>query len=129
MGIVFDTSKDGFQTVMKDYQEMALRFSWEKREEGVTSGVVWIHVNKVLREKERSISRASIIFFLNAMCEEGVLDYREETGKGGYHKIYFPKMDEEEFKRHVVKTVMSKLSEIWPDATRKALGTSRELGS
>ena len=88
---------------------------------------VWVHVNKEFGGS-KTISRASIIFFLNAMCDEGVLDYREETGKGGYHRVYSPKMDEEEFKRHVVKTVISKLSEIWPDVTRKALGTSRDLG-
>jgi hypothetical protein len=28
MGIVFDTGEDGFRTVMKDYQEMAMRIIW-----------------------------------------------------------------------------------------------------
>ena len=88
---------------------------------------VWVHVNKEFGGS-KTISRASIIFFLNAMCDEGVLDYREETGKGGYHRVYFPMMNEEEFKRHVAKTLTSKLSEMWPDATREALWTSRELG-
>jgi hypothetical protein len=28
MGIVFDTGEDGLRTVMKDYQEMAMRIIW-----------------------------------------------------------------------------------------------------
>jgi len=27
------------------------------------------------------------------MVDEGVLDYEEESGKGGYHKIYYQKVD------------------------------------
>jgi len=63
------------------------------------------------------------------MCDEGVLTYEEETGKGGYHRLYSPAFDEEGFKLHVGKTVISKLSDMWPDATREALMTSRTLGS
>ena len=88
-----------------------------------------MHVNKLLRDEGRSISRASIINFLNDMVEKGVLNYRERTGKGGYHRVYFPAFDEEGFKRHVAKTVISKLSDMWPDATREALITSRVVGS
>jgi hypothetical protein len=42
-----------------------------------------------------SISRASIINFLNAMCDEGILTYGDETGRGGYHRIYSPGLGEE----------------------------------
>jgi len=28
MGIVFDTREDGLRTVVKDYQEMAMRIIW-----------------------------------------------------------------------------------------------------
>ena len=121
MSIVFDTSKEGYGTMMRDYQEICLRFVWEKGEEGVTSGTAWLHVNKVLMEQEKSKSRASIIFFLNAMVEKGVLDYHEKSGKGGYHRVYFPAFDEEEFKRHAAKTVISKLLEIWPSEAREVL--------
>jgi len=129
MWIVFDTSKQGLETVMRDYQEMAMRFLWERGEEGTISKDVWLHVNKLLMEEGRSISRASIINFLNDMVDADVLNYREEPGKGGYHRVYFPTFDEEGFKRYVTKTVISKLSEMWPDATREALRTSLTLGS
>ena len=129
MWIVFDTSKQGLETVMKDYQEMAMRFLWERVEEGTISKDAWLHVNKLLMEEGRSISRASIIMFLNDMVDADILNYREETGKGGHHRVYFPAFDEEGFKRHVAKTIISKLSTMWPDATREALRTSRMLGS
>ena len=121
MWIVFNTSKQGLETVMKDYRVMVMRFLWEKCEEGVISREAWLHANKLLMEKGRSISRASIINFMNDMVDVGIFKYTEKSGKGGYHRVYFPAFDEEEFKRHVARTVMSKLSDMWPDATREAL--------
>ncbi len=127
--IVFDMSKQGLETVMKDYQVMAMRFLWERGEEGTISKDAWLHVNKLLMEKGRSLYRVVIISFLNDMVDAGVLNYIERTGKGGYHRVYFPAYDEEGFKRHVAKTIISKLSDMWPDATREALITSRVVGS
>lgn len=118
MNIVFYTGKEGFRKILKKYQEIALRVLWET-ESPLTTRDVWIEVNKRL-EESRSISRTSIITFLNAMCEEGVLNYEEETAKGGYRRRYSTSFDEEGFKRQVAKTVTSKLSTIWPDATREA---------
>ena len=47
----------------------------------------WEYVNDCLPEDE-SISRASIIFFLQKQRDEGTLTSREESGKGGMHEIY-----------------------------------------
>jgi hypothetical protein len=120
MGIVFDTREDGFRTVVKDYQEMALRFVWGSGERGVSTREAWLHVNKELGGSG-SISRASIINFLNAMVDEGALSYTETTGKGGHRRIYSPPLDEEGFKRYVTKNVIAKLFETWPDATKETI--------
>jgi hypothetical protein len=120
MGIVFDTREDGFRTVVKDYQEMALRFVWGSGEGGFSSREAWLNVNKELGGSG-SISRASIINFLNAMVDEGALSYTETTGKGGHRRIYSPPLDEEGFKRYVTKNVIAKLFETWPDATKEAI--------
>ena len=32
-------------------------------------------------------ARASIIFYLNKMVDEGVLGFRDATGKGGHHRM------------------------------------------
>ena len=50
------------------------------------------------------------------MVEEGILTYEERSGKGGYHRIYYPKMDREQFGQHVVETITNKLKEVFPEA-------------
>ena len=42
--------------------------------------------------------------------------------------MYSPAFDEEGFKRHVAREVVSKLSEMWPDATREAYRTLVDRG-
>ena len=118
---VFDTSNDGLGTVMKEYEEIAMRILWETDEENMKSQVVWLQVNKILMEEDKSISRASIINFLNDMVDAGVLEFEERSGKGGYHRVYSAAFDEEGFKRHMVETVISKLLEIWPEEARAVL--------
>ena len=63
-------------------------------------------------------SRASVIFSLNDMVDDGILEYEEESGKGGYHRVYYPKMDREGFTRHVTKTITDKLREVFPSFKR-----------
>lgn len=119
MSIVFDTGEDGLQTFLTDWKETAIRKVFES-ERPLTSKDVWIRTNMELKD-ERSISRASIINFLNYMSELGVLDYVEETGKGGYHRRYSPRLDEAGLKSFVASSVISKLIEIWPHETWKIL--------
>jgi len=56
-----------------------VRFIWEVGDRGAISRGVWTRVNERLVGK--TISRASIINFLNAMVDEGVLDYHEGDRK------------------------------------------------
>jgi len=76
-------------------------------------------VNEALSGK--TISRASVINFLNAMVDEGVLIYRETTGKGGYRRIYSPKYDERGFRKYIAKTVIESLLGDFPEETREAI--------
>ena len=79
-----------------------------------------MQVNKDLMGK-RTISRVFIINFLNLMVDEGMLDYTEITGKGGHRRIHSAKYDEAGFKRYVAKKIISKMLEIWPEATRETI--------
>jgi len=117
---VVDPGKTGFEKVLRDYQIEALKMVWADDPEGVTSREVHQHVNKQL-EGVRTISRASIINFLNAMCDEGVLAYVEETCKGGTRRKYFTGMDEGEFKKHIAKSVLESLMKDFPDQTLEAV--------
>jgi predicted transcriptional regulator len=115
----FNPNRDGLSKVFRDYEEEALRLVWEKGDEGVISREVWTHVNENLNGK--TISRASIINYLNAMVDEGVLDYDERTGKGGYHRVYRPKLVEVEFKRFLAETVISSLMRDFPNETKEVI--------
>jgi predicted transcriptional regulator len=111
----FDTSEEGLLTLFKPYQAALLEHIWELNGEGrvgITSGQAY----KYLQNKPDSKSRALIIFFLNKMVEEGFLDYEERTGKGGYHRVYYPKMNKEKFVQHVVDKITNKLHEVFPEA-------------
>ena len=89
MTLTFDPAGEGLAKVLRDYQIEALKLVWKKGDDGAISREVYHHVNEVLKSI-RTISRASIINFLNAMVDEGVLNYKEESGKGGYHRVYSP---------------------------------------
>jgi predicted transcriptional regulator len=120
MPLTVDTASEGLEMVLKDYQEAALRYLWRLDGGGASSRDVWVQVNEDLKGK-RTISRASIINFLNSMVDEGVLNYTETTGKGGHRRIYSAKYDEAGFKEYIAKVVLGNLLRDFPEETRKAL--------
>ena len=119
MNLTFDPKAEGLSKVLRDYQEEALRFVWGS-EQGVNSRSVWLHVNEAFGG-EKTISRASIINFLNGMVDEGVLNYEEKSGKGGYHRLYLPKLDESGFKKAMAQSVISSLMRDFPEETNEVL--------
>ena len=119
MTLIFNPDSDGLSKVFRDYQEEALRLVWTKGSEGVISREVWSQVNQNLDGK--TISRASIINFLNSLVDEGILDFDERTGKGGYHRVYRPRLEENEFKKYLAETVISSLMKDFPAETKEAI--------
>ena len=111
----FDTSKKWLQTLFKPYEEALLKHIWESNieETGITSGQAHQFLQQTGNNKLTK-SRASVIIFLNQMVEEGLLSYEEKSGKGGHHKIYYPKMNKEQFAQHAIKTITMKLGEVFP---------------
>ena len=116
--IEYDASEKGLRAVLKDYQELALRAIWATPE-GLGSKAVTDRVNAEL--KPNTISRASIINFLETMREAGVLKGVERTGKGGYHWIYSPSMNEAEFKQYIARTILESLLRDFPEETAEAV--------
>ena len=120
--IEYDTAESSLRAVLKDYQELALRTIWATPE-GLGSRAVWDRVNAEL--KPNTISRASIINFLEAMMEADVLKGDEKTGKGGYRWIYSPSMNEARFKQYIARTILENLMRDFPEETRKAVAFIR----
>jgi predicted transcriptional regulator len=107
----FDTRHEGLRTLFKPYQALIMEHLWDlngKTRVGLNSGQAW----KYLQDKPEKKSRASVIIFLNEMVEEGILDYEERTGKGGYHRVYYPKMNRKELGEHLSKLINEKIKKI-----------------
>ncbi len=119
-GFKFDHEKEGLSKTLKEYEEIALKHVWSIGEEGVGSGKIWAITNKRL-EPDKTISRASVIFFLNRMFEQGVLNFRSRTGKGGHHRVYYPVLDERAYKKYLLKTIVQSFMRDFPEETREAL--------
>ena len=90
--------------------------------EGLGSRAVWDRVNAEL--KPNTISRASVINFLEEMRETGVLKGVERTGKGGHHWVYSPAMDEAGFKQHIARTILESLLRDFPEETKTTIKAS-----
>ena len=126
MTLIIDPSKVGFEKVLRNYQIEALKIIWHSTNKSLSSREVFQQVNKNL--KNRVISRASIINFLNNMCEEKILKYEEEACKGGLKRRYYAELNDEQFKKYIVKTVFDSLAKDFPEQTVEAVKDSfREL--
>ena len=119
-GFKFDPSQPGLRKTLREWEELALRSTWDVGEDGAKSRAVWERVNDKLGES-KSISRASIIVFLEKMEEQGVLGSRDATGKGGHHKIYYPLMDEKGYVKYLIKTMVGSIMRDSPEETREVL--------
>jgi len=111
--VKLDTGKEGLAAVYREYELTVLEYLFSV-DEGAGSGRVWKWVNE---ESDWSlagntISRASVIFFLNRLVDEGLLDWRDATGKGGHHRLYEMKMNRQEFAKAVIGKFVRKLREI-----------------
>ena len=119
-GFKFDPSQPGLRKTLREYEELALRYLWEIGEEGANSGHIW----KVVSDKLKpggSISRASVIFAMNRFVDQGVLGWRDATGKGGHHKVYYPLMDEKGYLKYLIKTMVESMMRDFPEETKKVL--------
>ena len=120
IGIEYDASKAGLFAVLKDWQLKAMQVVWGSPK-GANSRTVWQNVNRMLMDMGETISRASVINFLEEMREMGVFSGDERTGKGGHHWVYYPAMDEAGFKRFIVSTLLENLMRDFPEETKTAL--------
>ena len=119
-GFKFDPSKTGLRKTLREYEELALRYIWETGDEGAGSGLTWRAVNERL-EESKTISRASIIIFLDRMVDQGVLSWRDATGKGGHHRIYITKLDESGYKKYIVRTLLESVMKDYPKETEEVI--------
>ena len=105
MDLNLNLSENGLEMFFKPYQIASLELLWNS-EENLSSRQVWEKVNDQI---PGTISRASIINFLNASVENGLLDYVETTGKGGHRRLYSSKMSKPETSTFLAEAVRERL--------------------
>jgi len=112
------TSRSGLNMFFKEWQITILNYLWSVQPNGTTSSMVWNHLKNSMSEP---MSRASVINFLKNMTERGVLRENVESGKGGFHGVYYLNFSESEFKQQIVELFVRKLMEEYPEETKKAV--------
>jgi hypothetical protein len=118
--LIIDPTQEGLEKVLRDYQIEALKLVWNHTGDGLTSREVHEATNDRLSHG-KSVSRASIINFLNAMVDENVLDFEEETCKGGMRRKYKKGLDEKGFKKHIVSDLLNSFMSDFPEETLLAI--------
>ena len=112
-------SESGLRKTLREYEEVALRYLWEVGYEGAVSGVACKAINE--RLVSSTISRTSVIVFFNKLVDQGVLGYKDATGKGGTRKIYYSLMDEKGYVKYLIKTMVESMMRDFPEETKEVL--------
>ena len=106
MKLSMDLTQEGLLMFFKDWQVIALETLWGSSE-ALNSRMVWEAVNR-----KTSISRASVINFLEASHENGLLERGSTTGKGGHSGLYSTKYDDQDTKEYLKKVFKEHLDKL-----------------
>lgn len=121
-----DLSEKDLEMIFKDYEILALETLWKEPDHMFSSLEVTESVKEKLAEKGETISRASIINFLQDIAEQGILERDTTTGKGGHRGIYQTNYDREGLRKFIIKTVLDKLKKDFPKETNEVINRFKE---
>jgi hypothetical protein len=116
--IQYDASKKGLEAIFRPWQIVVID-TLHRSSIGMNSKAVTIEVNKKLGMD--SISRASIINFLEYLRGLGILHGEDETGKGGHHWVYSPGMGASQYKQFIVDMILKRITEEFPAEIESAI--------
>lgn len=122
--MIYDTEKRGFETVLFDYQAYALKYILSSKEP-VSSRVVWNAINDNLKK----VSRTTVINGLSQMVDLGFLEYTEQTGKGGIHRVYVATKTEEGIATIIIRKLVMSIYWNWPDVALTYMREQEEEGA
>ena len=72
-------------------------------------------------QKKKSIAYTTVMNAMDRLYEKGLLNRSVEKGKGGVFYVYWPKVDEQNFKEAAVREVLSSLMENFDDLVTNCL--------
>ena len=106
LSVRIDLAKTGLESCFKPYKVLMLEHAWanltEAESEG--SGKLWLKVNELLPNGETK-SRASVIFAANDFVDMKIWGFKDATGKGGHHRLYYPLLSQDEFWKQLAEVV------------------------
>lgn len=115
--IKLNTQMKGRDAIWREYEQLAIDYLYEKgTPQG--SGPVFLATLKELQKEDKSISRASVIFFLNRLSDQKLVEYSEGTGKGGHHGLYHAYLSREDFEIRVMETIIGSALDALPTVDR-----------
>ena len=82
-------------------------------------GVIWNSEKKPLRvrevyeklKKKKNIAYTTVMSTMDRLYDKSLLDRRIEKGKGGLFYVYWPRLEEQNFKKSAVREVINSLVE------------------
>lgn len=117
------TDKSGLMAVFKAWQVPLIEQLLEGQPMNSREAWQFLEENDVKTGKKEygTVSRASVINFLNDLVDQGLLDYTVESGRGGFHRIYEMILTREAFAYKVMGAFVEKLREVFPTESRAYL--------
>ena len=122
MKVKVDLSKDGLSMFFKPYEIEGWNVLWNTPKP-IGSGAVWKMVNEYLGPGNE-VSRTSVIFFLNRQVDIGFMGWTDATGKGGHHRLYYPKVSMLTLAQTILDDATTHLETLCDQAHDLAGGTS-----
>ncbi|MBA7491297.1 hypothetical protein ES702_01842 [subsurface metagenome] len=93
---------EGFNILFADYEKAIIDLMLADPLKAWGSSAM----HKAVRAQGIDISRASVIFYMNFLVDEGIAGYETATGRGGHHRLYsIPRTEFEVKKRIMIKIV------------------------
>lgn len=102
------TKREGSQILVTNYQKDIIKALLSSKETTSSGEMYKLLVNLM---GDKAPSRASVIFFLNDLVDAGYADFKDATGKGGHHKLYYTELTIMTFSKKVTFDINEKLIE------------------
>jgi len=96
--------KKGLETMLSPLECDILEVLWKKNDAKVRD------IYRIVRKK-RKVALTSIAVILDRLHKRKLVERKIESGRGGYHYIYTPKISRGDFEHSIVERTVDKLIE------------------
>lgn len=108
-GWKLDAGQEGSRILFRDYHKAIIDTLMLREDplEGWTSS----EMHEALKKQGVKISRASVIFYLNFLVDDGLVIFESKTGKGGHHRVYTITKTWDDVRKHIAIKIIEGLAE------------------